>query len=391
MRCIAGDQHAPFVHLARHDLVDGPLRHGLDADRNVRIADGRAGARHHGRLAEVGLAGRGVVHKQQHPFVPRPHTDVRAAAHPVVVARLRHPVQDAGAVRRVLGKVYLEPAVDCRAQAHLAFGLEADLLADHAVVAVAADRVARHHLEVLAADAVVAHGMHGVRVLPHRHQLGVEKETGAALARRVEQDGLHQVLWDVAHRRGAGQLVVGAPLGPGAPGLQARDLGAGEAGGPHVVAHQVVGRGRLHHALLDAEVAKYLHRALVGDVRARRVGGAGKAGERQGLDALRGQVAGGREARGAGADDQHRNFDLAHGEAPCVLTGDRIAAQGCQHGRQHESPDYAHVLLDKRFLQESHGAVHGPEAMGQRNRAECERCQCARAQPRPAGSKYDQK
>ncbi|MNN18983.1 hypothetical protein D3C81_1322070 [compost metagenome] len=247
-------------------MVDLPFADGLHPDRQRIVADGRPRAPDHGLLAQVGLALRRVIHEQQHPFVPRAHADVRAAAHPVVVAGLGHPVQHARAVLAVLGQVYLEPAVDRAAQAHLPFHLEAALRHHGAAAAIGAHRVARLYLRGFAGDAVLHHGSDRIRGLRDLRQLGIEQQLRTALARAIQQHGLQQVLRRVAHRRGAGQRIVRLALLGTAPGLQPRDLGAGEAGGPHIVAHQRVGRGQRQHAVLDAEIAEHLHGALVGDV-----------------------------------------------------------------------------------------------------------------------------
>ena len=64
------------------------------------------------------------------------------------------------------------------------------------------------------------------------------------------------------------------------PSLHAADLLAGERGAEDVVAHQLL-VSRVHHRLvldLAPQVAQHLHRALVGDVRARRVAPASGSG-----------------------------------------------------------------------------------------------------------------
>src|SRR4051794_9131342 len=131
----------------------------------------------------------------------------------------------------------------------------------------------------------------------------------AATGRLAQDDRLEDVLWQVVVDAGAGQRVVGQALRVGAPGVQARELVAGEAGAEHRVAHQ-----RLRHALgldlaLEAHVAHDLDGPLVGDVRARRVRRPAVFRDDQVPHAVGAQEQRARAARRAGPDDQDVRLD----------------------------------------------------------------------------------
>jgi hypothetical protein len=89
----------------------------------------------------------------------------------------------------------------------------------------------------------------------------------------------------------------------------------GKAFAEHVLAHQVLVRG-VHVGLglhFVTEIAKDLHRALVGDVRPRRVREPPVAVDDHVLDAIRRQERRRHGARGPGSDDQNIGFNLCHG------------------------------------------------------------------------------
>ena len=103
-----------------------------------------------------------------------------------------------------------------------------------------------------------------------------------------------------------------------APGLQPADLLAGQRGAEDVFAHQVLLGGEQIGLVLDlaAEIAQHFHRALVGDVGARRVGEPAVAVDQQVLDPVGGQQRGRRGAGRAGADDEHVGGDVSHAALP---------------------------------------------------------------------------
>src|SRR6266702_7235418 len=125
-----------------------------------------------------------------------------------------------------------------------------------------------------------------------------------------------QVLRRVHHRARACVFVVGPACRTAPPGHQPGDLLAGEAGGPHVVAHEVAGRGEGAYPLLDAQVPKDLGGALVGDVGAGGVRGAGVLRHRDGADAVSGEQRAGRQSRRPGTNDENVGFADVHGRPP---------------------------------------------------------------------------
>jgi hypothetical protein len=96
--------------------------------------------------------------------------------------------------------------------------------------------------------------------------------------------------------------------------VQPAQLLAGQRGDERRLAHQVLRGGLGDHLLLQAGVAQHLHRALVGDVRARRVGQPGVLGDHDVRYAVRAQQHGRRAARRPAADDENIGLDHAcHG------------------------------------------------------------------------------
>ena len=96
-----------------------------------------------------------------------------------------------------------------------------------------------------------------------------------------------------------------------APAVHPAEFLAGKADAEHVLAHQVLRRWRAVGLGLDlaAKVAQHLHRALVGDMRARRVGQPAVAVHDHVLDAVARQQRRRRRPGGAGADDQDVGLD----------------------------------------------------------------------------------
>jgi hypothetical protein len=279
---------APPV-FGRQHVVDLPQRHVLDLHRDIGVPDGLVHPREHRLLADVDLFRGRVVHEQQHELAPRPHRDKNPGAEPEVLARLAGPEQHPGAVGAVAGQVGLQPDVDRIAETGLALEREPALLGDGRAAAVSADGVASPDPGGLAGVAGADGGGDAVRVLLDVDQFGREPDVGTLVERSREDPRLEQVLRRVAHLAGARCLVVRLAIDLVAPGPQPRDLPAREAGGPDVVGHQCSRDGDAGDVVLDAEITKHLHRALVGDVRARGVRGARVLGHGHGIDALTGE------------------------------------------------------------------------------------------------------
>jgi hypothetical protein len=94
----------------------------------------------------------------------------------------------------------------------------------------------------------------------------VLKEVRAALGRILEDHRLDQRLGNVLQAAGAALQVIALAFVARAPGAQAHQLFAGQAGGEQGVAHLLPGRGVLDGLVLDAQIAQHFHGALVGDV-----------------------------------------------------------------------------------------------------------------------------
>ena len=160
---------------------------------------------------------------------------------------------------------------------------------DLAAPTVGADQVLGADCGTGAGDPVTHLHVHAVGVLGEAQILGVETDPAAPGCRVPHDDRLQQRLRDVAVEGRAGLDVVGLARRVRAPRPQPAELVAGEAGAEHGFAHQLVRRGLGQHVLLDAEVAKHLHRALVGDVGARRVRRPAVLGQHHVLDPVGGE------------------------------------------------------------------------------------------------------
>src|SRR5205823_5743297 len=252
------------------------------------------------------------------PLGPRLDAYPRPAADPKVVAGLADPVQDPRAVRGVLRQVGLEPHVDRSTESHLPLQGEADLRSDGAPTSVSPDRVAGCDGVLLAAIAFADHSLDHVLVLRDAHELGREPDVRAVAPRGMQDHRLQYVLRGVHHRARARAVVVGPACRTASPGHQPGDLLAGEAGGPHVVAHQLVGRGDGAYLLLDAQVPEDLDGTLVGDVGARGVRRAGVLRHRDGVDARSGEQRAGRQPRRASTNHENVGFGGTHRKLPVI-------------------------------------------------------------------------
>ncbi|MNL09480.1 hypothetical protein D3C87_1302410 [compost metagenome] len=125
-----------------------------------------------------------------------------------------------------------------------------------------------------------------VCVLSEIEQFAVEAHLATRAQRFVGNDRLKHVLGDVAHRRGAGRLIVGLALDGIAPGQQAAQFLAGKTGGPDIVGHQLVRRGGGDDRGFNPRIAVNLDGALVGDMRPRAVGGPAIFVDQQAFDAI---------------------------------------------------------------------------------------------------------
>ena len=324
---VAGVAHAEdaAADVARGvHVVVAPQRRHADRDRDRVVADQVVGDPD--RLGLVDLRRRlvDVVAPDDQPLVPRAHHAHQAQADAADVGPgLQHPVEDARAVRDVLGQVGVEDDVHAARHVHLALHRQPEVLGDLRAPAVGSDHVLGPDVVGAAAEAVLDRRGDAVVVLLEREVLGVETHARAALGGVAEQDRLHQVLRDVEVAGGARERVVGKPLRVRAPGVQPGQLLAGEAGAERRRAHQVLRRPLLEHVVDDADVAQRLERALVGDVRARRVRRPAVLGQQQVRDPVGAEEQRRRAARRPAADDQDVGLDArAHAAlASCAASG----------------------------------------------------------------------
>src|SRR5690625_332663 len=117
------------------------------------------------------------------------------------------------------------------------------------------------------------------------------------------------MLWHIARCTRASIAVVVVPGLSRTPGLQPGDLGAAETGGPHVIAHRIIGQGYLLDPVLSPQVTHDLHCPLIGNVGARRVRGRGVLSHGDGINTVFGQQGRHGQPRGAGTNDQHIRGD----------------------------------------------------------------------------------
>jgi hypothetical protein len=201
--------------------------------------------------------------------VPRLDHAQHAQSHAFALrARLQHPIQHRRAVGHEAGQVGLEDDAHRAADRARALEREVEVGGDLAAGAVATHHVLRADRVLRAGQAVPDQGGDAIGVLRVAEVLGVEPDPGPSFLRRGDHDRLRDGLRRVEHGARTLQLVVRVPDRVRAPGGDATELLAGEAGAERRVAHQLPRRGLAHEAVLDAHVAHRLHRALVGDVRA---------------------------------------------------------------------------------------------------------------------------
>ncbi len=186
------------------------------------------------------------------------------------------------------------------------------------VAAVGADQEFRADRDILARQPVAAGGGDAVGILHMADIFRRHARLRTARTGRLEEERLHIGLRQVVHAAGRGQEMFGARQRMVAPALHAADFFAGDRRAEDVLAHQVL-FGREHIGLvLDvaAEIAQNLHRALVGDVGARRVGEPAVAVDDHGLEPVAREQGGGCRAGRPGADDQNVGGDVSHVALP---------------------------------------------------------------------------
>ncbi|MNJ33316.1 hypothetical protein D3C77_280000 [compost metagenome] len=334
MHGVAAAEYPAFGVAFSDHVVDLPLAGGQHFNRYLGIADNPPGPLDHRRLTQVWLALGRVVHEQHHPLIPGPHTDKGAAAHPVIVAGLHHPVENTRTAFAVLTQIGPQPDVDRASQTNLALQRDAQQLHHPAARTVRADHVLRPHSELAPGASIEYAGGYAVSVLGEVQQFVVEAHFATGAQRFIGQNRFHQVLGDVAHRRRAGQFIVRLALDGVTPGQQAPQLLAAETGGPDVIGHQFVGTCSGDHLWLDPGIAKNFHGALIGDVRTRAIGSPAVLVDQQVANAIARQQQGGCQAGRAAADNQHRDFD----DFRRILQIHNITPHSCSWNRTTQDP-----------------------------------------------------
>ena len=319
MRGVAHAEDTAALHRRRIHVVDRPGGDRLDLDRQVRFADQIA--HHLGGESRIDLGRRlvDVIAPDDQPFVPRPHHAHQPHADAADIrARLHHPIEYGRTMGDISGQVGLEQDVHRSPDPHPSLEAQAGILGDLGVAAVGADQIFRADRQLPARQPVAAGGGDPVLILAVAQIFGRHARLRAARTGGLEQERLHEGLWQVVHVRRRRELVLGAAERMHAPAFHAADLLSGQRGAEDVFAHQfLVGGEEIGFVLhIAAEIAQHLHGALVGDMGARRIGQPAIAVDRHVLDAVAGQQrCAGRTGR-AGSDDENVSFDVSHAALP---------------------------------------------------------------------------
>ena len=302
---VAGAEHPAAVQGGRVLLVVAPQRRSGDLDLELGVTDQVADDVASGVLGHFRWRLGDVEAPDDEPLVPRPDHPHEAGPDAADVgAGLDDPVEDGRPVPAQLLQVGLERDVHGPGDVHAPFQWQVEVGGHHRAGAVGPDQVPGAD-RVLDSQQPVT-DLHGdaVVVLLVGQVLGREPGLRATRGGVAHQDRFEVGLRDVAVERGRGQLVVAVAGGVGAPGQDAADLLTRDRRAEHGVAHELVRRRLGEDLLLDPEIAEDLHRALVGDVRARGVGRPPVLGDHQVLDAQAGQEQSRSRPRRAGPDDQ---------------------------------------------------------------------------------------
>ena len=177
-------------------------------------------------------------------------------------------------MRQVPGQIGAEPDVRRPGQVVGSLDRQPGLAEDPAAGAVGAHHVLRPHGQRRLSVTLLDDAGDAVLILREAGELPPEPDVGAHVPGGRQQHRFQHGLRAVRHRLGTGRAVVGGPLGAGPPRFRSGDLQARQRGHPQVVGHQVLRRGDRVEPVADPQVPEDLDRALVDDVRARRVGGA---------------------------------------------------------------------------------------------------------------------
>ena len=162
------------------------------------------------------------------------------------------------------------------------------MFGDHGVAAIRSYKVFRTDFELAPAQPIATSGGHTFRILNMAQILGAHARLCTATTGGSKEDRFHEGLRQIIHHRRAGKQVFGLGQRMVAPALHPPDFFAGKAFAEDVLAHQIL-MGRVHIGLvfdLFAQIAQNLHCALVGDMRAWRIGQPAVAVDGHVLDAI---------------------------------------------------------------------------------------------------------
>ena len=146
---VAHDKHAVFLHIGRVHVVHGPGIGAQKFDLQLGIAYQLPGHLRCHRLVHNGWLFVDVIAPDDQPLVPRPHHTDKAHANPTDVrARLHDPVENAGTVCDVFGKISAEDDIHRPAHTHLTLKGETAMLGNQRIAAICTDQILRAHLEL---------------------------------------------------------------------------------------------------------------------------------------------------------------------------------------------------------------------------------------------------
>src|SRR5581483_7868332 len=187
--------------------------------RYVLIANEIANDCYGGIVIKLRSSGVDVVAPDRQPLVPRPdHADYAHSYAAYVRTGLQYPIQNAGTIVDVFGKIGLENDVDAAGHSHPAFHGQTDIFSDFAAASIGAQQILSPDLIIAAADAVLHLGCHAVGVLLASEILCVKTNPGPASGSRCKNNRLEQVLRHIADGGRTGERIIRTAPRIGPPG-----------------------------------------------------------------------------------------------------------------------------------------------------------------------------
>ena len=186
------------------------------------------------------------------------------------------------------------------------------MLGDQGIATVRPHQIPRPHGELSTRQPVEHHRRHPIRILHMAAVFARHPRLRSPRAGGLEQQRLHEGLRQVVHPGRRRQQVLGLTVRCHAPACHPAQLFADQTFAEHVFAHQLL-VGGVHVGLmldLGAKIAQNLHRALVGDMRARAVGEPAIAVDRHVFNAIARQQGRRGRPRRPGAHDEDVGGDI---------------------------------------------------------------------------------